>query len=79
MNSNNLCICGHIPASDPNPDCERCCLVWLVNRVEKLRATQSKYLKLKRPVDLKDAKRQGEIVDAAIVKLLEKESDQELF
>ena len=68
------CTCG-TPHSDitPNPDCERCCLVWTVHQVKKMRASQASFFKTRDRADLEASKRLERVVDQAMVRLFDRQ------
>ena len=80
MNANDLCSCGiGTPATAPNPNCERCCLVWLVHQTGLMRAAQKKFFKTRRGADLQESRRLESLVDRGVLRLSEIQSQQELF
>ena len=68
----SLCCCGRLPASDPNPDCERCCLVWVIHQVGKMRAAQ-KGKDRKKAIALED------VVDQSLKRLRNIKTQNEIF
>lgn len=79
MNANDLCSCGSLPATEPNRECERCCLVWFAHKTSQMRAAQLKFFKTRIGSDMQEAKRLEKLVDAAIARLSEIPSQRELF
>jgi len=79
MNATDLCACGGLPATEPNRDCERCCLVWFAFKVDQMRAAQKQFFKTRRGEDLRESRRLEKLIDAAIVRLNKIPSQQELF
>lgn len=71
------CVCGHESRIDPNPDCERCVLVWTLAKVRHLRRLQRDFFAARDRTEkaklLGEAKRVERIVDAAIDRMQEKQ------
>ena len=79
MNAHDLCSCGHVPATAPNPECERCCLVWFAHQTGLMRSAQKKFFKTSRGDDLQESRRLESLVDKAFLRLNEIPSQKELF
>ena len=79
MNPSDLCCCGNVPSSAPNPDCERCCLVWFAYQVHKMRKAQTEFFKSRKRESLEESRRLEDVVDRAYLRLREVKSQQELF
>ena len=80
MMTANGCECGcESPSTDPNRDCERCCLVWTIAKVAEMRAAQKAFFKHRRGDDLQRSRELEKVVDKAINKLSQTEIQKELF
>lgn len=79
MNPSDLCCCGFVSGHDPNPDCERCRLVWYAYQTSKMRKAQIEFEKTGKRDALAEAKRLQDIVDRTWLRLREVPSQQELF
>ena len=73
------CVCGSFPTTDPNPDCERCCLVWTVARMAELRAAQKEFFRTRKRDDLERAQKLERLVDQAIERLARANRQKYLF
>lgn len=79
MNGTDLCSCGSVPATSPNKDCERCCLVWFAMTTKRMREAQKSFFKTRKASDMQTAKQLEKLIDAAIERLENIPSQQELF
>ena len=79
MKPSDLCACGRVPSSDPNPDCERCCLVWFAHKVGKMRESQKEFSKTRKQDALEKSRELEDLVDRSLKRLYELKSQMELF
>jgi len=63
------CSCGNYPATNPNPKCERCKMVWTIAVTKSMRQRQRDYFNSRTSESLQLSKNLERIVDNAIAKL----------
>lgn len=68
MALNNDCSCGG-SRSAPNGDCERCRLVWTLDRVVEMRAAQRQFITRPERDQMDEAKRLEGLVDRTLSRL----------
>ena len=79
MNPSDLCVCGFVSGHDPNPDCERCRLVWFAYQAHRMLEAELAFEKSRKQKDLDEWKRRKDIVVRGYKRLREVPSQQELF
>ena len=60
--------CDDCKSKALNPDCERCRLVWIVNKTNELRHAQLRYKRTLRFADRQQMERLEKLIDSALSK-----------